>query len=79
MRRARSKTVIVVKTREPIGKATFEQLEARAETLAAAERAANESQAVPLRVERWFGESNFHHREFGDLGPARPPQAAGRA
>ena len=65
---ARSKkTVIVVKTREAIGEATFDQLEKRAETLAAAERAANDSRAVPLRVERWFGESNFHHREFGDL------------
>jgi glucosyl-3-phosphoglycerate synthase len=65
---ARSKkTVIVVKTREPIGEATFDQLEKRAETLAAAERAANDSRAVPLRVERWFGESNFHHREFADL------------
>ena len=62
-----TKTVIVVKTAEPIGKATFERLETLAETLAAAERAANESRAVPLRVERWFGESNFHHREFGDL------------
>jgi nucleotide-binding universal stress UspA family protein len=62
-----SKTVIVVKTREPIGEATFDQLARRAETLAAAERAATESRAVPLRVERWFGESNFHHREFGDL------------
>ncbi len=61
------KTVIVVKTREPIGEATFDQLSKRAETLAAAERAANESRAVPQRVERWFGESNFHHREFGDL------------
>ena len=62
------KTVIVVKTRDAIGKSTFEQLEQKAETLAAAERAAIESQTVPLRVERWFGESNFHHREFGDLG-----------
>jgi glucosyl-3-phosphoglycerate synthase len=61
------KTVIVVKTREAIGKATFERLEARAETLAAAERAAYEARSIPLRVERWFGESNFHHREFGDL------------
>ena len=61
------KTVIVVKTREASGKATFERLETLSETLAAAERAANESRAVPLRVERWFGESNFHHREFGDL------------
>jgi glucosyl-3-phosphoglycerate synthase len=60
-------TVIVVKTREAIGKATFERLETLAETLAAAELAANDSRAVPLRVERWFGESNFHHREFSDL------------
>ena len=61
------KTVIVVKTGEAIGAATFDQLERREETLAAAEKAAAESRAVPLRVERWFGESNFHHREFGDL------------
>ncbi|HEX7491523.1 MAG TPA: glucosyl-3-phosphoglycerate synthase [Candidatus Limnocylindrales bacterium] len=62
-----ARTVIVVKTGEPIGKATFERLETIAETLAAVELAANESRAVPMRVERWFGESNFHHREFADL------------
>ena len=61
------KTVIVVKTREQIDKGTFDELERRAETLAAAERAALDSRSVPLRVERWFGESNFHHREFSDL------------
>nr|MBA2701914.1 glucosyl-3-phosphoglycerate synthase [Chloroflexota bacterium] len=60
-------TVIVVKTRETIGRATFEQLASRAETLIAADRAADEARAVPARVERWFGESNFHHAEFGDL------------
>ena len=66
---ARAKpTVIVVKTREQIASATFDQLAARAETLAAADRAAEEVRAVPARVERWFGESNFHHSEFGDLG-----------
>jgi glucosyl-3-phosphoglycerate synthase len=59
--------VIVVKTRERIDTATFEELAARAESLAAAERAAQESRAVPARVERWFGESNFHHAEFRDL------------
>ena len=65
---ARAKpTVIVVKTRETIGRTTFEQLAARAETLAAADRAAEEARAVPARVERWFGESNFHHAEFADL------------
>ncbi len=64
--RART-TVIVVKTRETIGRQTFEQLASRAESLAAADRAAEESRAVPARVERWFGESNFHHAEFADL------------
>jgi nucleotide-binding universal stress UspA family protein len=65
---ARAKpTVVVVKTREPIARATFEQLAARAETLAAADRAAEEARAIPARVERWFGESNFHHAEFSDL------------
>jgi glucosyl-3-phosphoglycerate synthase len=61
-------SVVVVKTRETIGRQTFEQLAQRAETLAAADRAAEEARAVPARVERWFGESNFHHAEFGDLG-----------
>jgi glucosyl-3-phosphoglycerate synthase len=60
-------TVVVVKTRETIGRQTFEQLATRAETLAAADRAAEEARAVPARVERWFGESNFHHAEFADL------------
>ena len=65
---ARAKpSVIVVKTRETIGGGTFDQLAAKAETLAAADRAAEEARAVPARVERWFGESNFHHAEFGDL------------
>jgi glucosyl-3-phosphoglycerate synthase len=59
--------VIVVKTRERIDTSTFEELATRAESLAAAERAAEESRAVPARVERWFGESNFHHAEFRDL------------
>ncbi|MEW6223888.1 MAG: glucosyl-3-phosphoglycerate synthase [Chloroflexota bacterium] len=60
-------TVVVVKTREPIGRQTFEQLASRAETLAAADRAAEESRAVPAKVERWFAEANFHHSEFADL------------
>jgi nucleotide-binding universal stress UspA family protein len=65
---ARAKpSVVVVKTREAIGGPTFDALASRAETLAAADRAAEEARAVPARVERWFGESNFHHAEFGDL------------
>jgi len=65
---ARAKpTVIVVKTREAISHRTFEQLATRAESLAAADRAAEEARAVPARVERWFAEANFHHSEFSDL------------
>jgi nucleotide-binding universal stress UspA family protein len=60
-------TVIVVKTREPIGRQTFEQLAQRAETLAAADRAAEESRAIPAKVDRWFAEANFHHSEFSDI------------
>ena len=60
-------SVVVVKTRETLERRTFEQLAARAETLAAADRAAEEGRAVPIRVERWFGEANFHHAEFADL------------
>jgi nucleotide-binding universal stress UspA family protein len=60
-------TVIVVKTRESIGRQVFDQLADRAESLVAADRAAEESRAVPARVERWFAESNFHHAEFSDL------------
>jgi glucosyl-3-phosphoglycerate synthase len=61
-------SVIVVKTREPLSRQTFEQLAVRAETLAAADRAAETARSVRARVERWFGESNFDHAEFGDLG-----------
>ena len=60
-------TVIVVKTREPIGRQTFEQLAQRAETLAAADRAAEELRAIPAKVDRWFAEANFHHSEFSDI------------
>ena len=61
-------TVIVVKTREAIGRQTFEQLAEKVESLAAADRAAEAARAIPARVERWFAEANFHHSEFGDLG-----------
>ncbi|HEY3522368.1 MAG TPA: glucosyl-3-phosphoglycerate synthase [Candidatus Limnocylindrales bacterium] len=60
-------TVVVVRTREAIGRQTFEQLAQRAESLAAADRAAEENRAIPSRVERWFAEANFHHAEFSDL------------
>ena len=61
-------SVIVVRTGERLNRQTFEHLAGRAETLAAADRAAEEARSVRARVERWFGESNFDHAEFGDLG-----------
>jgi glucosyl-3-phosphoglycerate synthase len=61
-------TVIVVKTRDPISRQTFEQLAQKAESLAAADRLAEESRAIPAKVDRWFAEANFHHSEFSDLG-----------
>ena len=61
-------SVIVVKTREPITKATFEQRAEQAETLEAADRAAQQGRSVAARVDRWFAESNYHHSEFADLG-----------
>ena len=60
-------TVVVVRTREPIGRGTFENLARRADTLAAVELAAEASRSIPARVDRWFGEANFHYAEFSDL------------
>ncbi len=66
VRRARP-SVIVVKTREPISSQTFERRAEQAETLEAADRAAEQGRSVRVRVDRWFAESNYHHAEFGDL------------
>ena len=60
-------TVIVVKTKEPLSRSTFERRAEQAETLEAADRAAESGRSIPARVERWFAESNFHHAEFADL------------
>ncbi len=61
-------TVIVVKTREPLVRSAFEQRAEQAETLEAADRAAEAGRSIPARVERWFAESNYHHNEFADIG-----------
>jgi len=61
-------SVIVVKTRDPISRATFEQRAEQAETLEAADRAAERGRSIAARVDRWFAESNYHHSEFSDLG-----------
>jgi hypothetical protein len=60
-------SVIVVKTKEPLSRTNFDRRARQAETLEAADRAAEESRSVAARVDRWFAESNFHHREFDDL------------
>jgi glucosyl-3-phosphoglycerate synthase len=60
-------TVIVVKTRVAPSRSEFETRARQAETLEAAERAAEAGRSVASRVDRWFGESSFHHAEFGDL------------
>jgi nucleotide-binding universal stress UspA family protein len=60
-------TVMVVHTQAPLRRETFEELAARSESLAAADRAAEEARAVPALVERWFAESSFHASEFADL------------
>ncbi len=64
--RART-TVIVVKTRQPPSRANFERAAQQADTLESVDRAAEERRSIPVRVDRWFSESNFHHGEFGDL------------
>ena len=60
-------SVMVVRTRDAVSAATFEALESRPGTLPALDRAAEQLRAIPRRVDRWFGESNYHHTEFADL------------
>jgi glucosyl-3-phosphoglycerate synthase len=60
-------SVIVVRTREQPSRSLFEERAAQAETLEAAERAAEAGRSVPAKVDRWFAESSFHHSEFSDL------------
>jgi nucleotide-binding universal stress UspA family protein len=60
-------SVIVVKTRDAITRHTFDQRAEQAETLEAADRAAEHGRSVAARVDRWFAESNYHHSEFSDL------------
>ncbi len=60
-------TVIVVKTRVQPTRSVFEERAEQAETLEAADRAAEVGRSIPARVDRWFAESSFHHSEFSDL------------
>ncbi len=60
-------TVIVVRTKETPSRAAFERAAQQAETLESVDRAAEQERSVPVRVDRWFAESNYHHAEFADL------------
>jgi len=60
-------TVIVVKTRDVPTRATFEARAKQGESLEAADRAADAVRSLPAKVDRWFAESSFDHKEFADL------------
>jgi glucosyl-3-phosphoglycerate synthase len=60
-------TVIVVKTKQRLGLATFEQLRAAEGTLAAADAYVEQSRSLPTVVDKWFAENTFHASEFSDI------------
>ena len=60
-------TVIVVKTKQKLGTATFEELRSAEGTLAAADAYVEHSRALPTIVDRWFAENTFHASEFRDI------------
>jgi nucleotide-binding universal stress UspA family protein len=60
-------TVIVVKTKQKLGMATFEELRSAEGTLAAADAYVEHSRALPTIVDRWFAENTFHASEFRDI------------
>ncbi len=65
-------TVIVVKTKQSLGLATFDELRASEGTLAHADAYVERSRSLPVVVDRWFAENTFHAHEF-----CRHPQARG--
>jgi glucosyl-3-phosphoglycerate synthase len=60
-------TVIVVKTKQKLGLATFDELRAAEGTLAAADAYVEQGRALPTVVDRWFAENTFHASEFRDI------------
>jgi glucosyl-3-phosphoglycerate synthase len=64
--RAKS-TVVVVKTKQKLGIATFEELREAAGTLAAADAYVERSRSLPTIVDKWFAENTFHASEFKDV------------
>jgi glucosyl-3-phosphoglycerate synthase len=60
-------TVIVVKTRQAVGLATFEELRASEGTLAHADAFVERHRSLPVVVDKWFAENTFHAHEFADI------------
>ena len=60
-------TVVVVKTRQSLGIATFEELRASEGTLAHADAFVERSRSLPVVVDKWFAENTFHAHEFANI------------
>jgi nucleotide-binding universal stress UspA family protein len=60
-------TVIVVKTKQSLGLATFDELRASEGTLAHADAFVERNRALPVVVDKWFAENTFHAHEFADI------------
>jgi glucosyl-3-phosphoglycerate synthase len=60
-------TVIVVKTKQKLGLATFDELRSAEGTLAAADAFVEHSRSLPTVVDRWFAENTFHASEFREI------------
>jgi glucosyl-3-phosphoglycerate synthase len=60
-------TVIVVKTKQSLGLATFEELRASEGTLAHADAYVERSRFLPVVVDKWFAENTFHAHEFAEI------------
>ncbi len=60
-------TVIVVKTKQSVGLATFDELRASEGTLAHADAFVEKSRSLPVVVDKWFAENTFHAHEFTDI------------
>jgi nucleotide-binding universal stress UspA family protein len=60
-------TVVVVKTKQSLGLATFDELRASEGTLAHADAYVERSRSLPVIVDKWFAENTFHAHEFADI------------
>jgi nucleotide-binding universal stress UspA family protein len=60
-------TVMVVKTKQRLAVATFDELRAAEGTLAAADAYVEHSRSLPTIVDRWFAENTFHAGEFREV------------